>query len=548
MPPVHRFADLLSELQQLERASLPAQAPLILDAFARHTPFASGALYLRDPRGSALRLAAKSRLTVAPEILDAHVRAEDAVRPGPVVVLPLQMHREAVGLLALCSELPAPNDEDLAFARAGAAFLTTLLTNQRLMQETREGDFQLKYRLWELESLYDIGLSIASTLNVDELADEILFRMISLTNARRAALFLRDDARDGAFGFKLYRSFGEVRSEFLEQSLTDQLVREGTPLPFDGSADCLFPGCSAFVAVPIKGSNGAVIGILAAADRETREGGIGAFEENELRLLALFANQVAIALENARLHREALEKQAMQRDLELAATIQRDILPKAIPTMDGVEIAALSRPARQVGGDYHAFFARDGVLTTLVADVAGKSMPAALLVSALHAVIQLLFAEGRELGEIATELNRHIHSWSAENKFATMILIAIDPENETLQYVNAGHNPSYVISDGRIEMIRSHGLPIGILPQTRYLTQTRPFPAGSCVVLYSDGITEAEDIAGEEFGNERLEALLGEHLDASAALIRDQIAAAVDNFVGEAPQKDDETLVIVRRV
>ncbi|HEX2061662.1 MAG TPA: SpoIIE family protein phosphatase, partial [Thermoanaerobaculia bacterium] len=338
-----------------------------------------------------------------------------------------------------------------------------------------------------------------------------------------------------------------VREGFLEGELTDTLLREGKPLTLDGGSACLFPGCGTFVAVPIKGSSDAAIGILAAADRETREGGIGAFEANELRLLSLFGNQVAIALENARLHREALEKQAMERDLELAATIQRDILPKKIPTVPGIEIAALSRPARQVGGDYHAFFQRDGVLTALVADVAGKSMPAALLVSALHAVLQLLFAEGRDIGEIAAELNRHIHSWSAENKFATMIMVSIDPEHETIQYVNAGHNPAYLIVDGRIDTLKSHGLPIGILPTTRYAPQTRPFPAGSCVVLYSDGITEAEDVEGNEFDNERLEALLQEHIDCAPAVIRDQIADAVDAFVGEAPQKDDETLVIVRR-
>jgi sigma-B regulation protein RsbU (phosphoserine phosphatase) len=301
------------------------------------------------------------------------------------------------------------------------------------------------------------------------------------------------------------------------------------------------------VAVPIKGNNDAVIGVLAAADRETREGGIGAFEANELRLLALFGNQVAIALENARLHRDALEKQMMERELELAATIQRDILPKAIPRVEGIETAALARPARQVGGDYHAFFLRDGVFTALVADVAGKSMPAALLVSALHAVLQLLFAEGRELGEIATELNRHIHNWSAENKFITMAMVSIDAEHETLQYVNAGHNPQYVVTNGRIDTLRSHALPIGILPTTRYATQTRPFPAGSCVVLYSDGITEAEDVAGEEFGNERLEELLSEHAHDSPVVLLDVIAGAVDAFVGEASQKDDQTLLVVRR-
>ena len=544
MPLAHRFADFVSELQQLEKTSLIAQGPQILDAFARHTRFDNGALYLRDARGSGLRLAAKSLQCVAPEILELEMRAEDAVTPSPAVVVPLQSHREALGVLALSTEaIDDTMEDDVAFVKAAAAFLSTLITNQRLMQETREGDFQLKYRLWELESLYDIGLSIASTLNVDELADEILFRMISLTNARRAALYLREDG-----GFKLYRSFGDVRAGFRETELVEQLSREGKPLTFEGGSACLFPACATFVAVPIKGNNDAVIGVLAAADRETREGGIGAFEANELRLLALFANQVAIALENARLHQEALEKQAMERDLELAATIQTAILPKAIPHMDGVEIAALSRPARQVGGDYHAFFVRDGVMTALVADVAGKSMPAALLVSALHAVLQLFFAEGRELGEIATELNRHIHNWSAENKFITMIMVAIDPEHETIQYVNAGHNPGYLVINGKLDTIKAHGLPIGILPNTRYATQTRAFPAGACAVLYSDGITEAEDIDGNELGNERLEALLQEHIGCGANLIRDQIAEMVDAFVGEAPHKDDETIVIARRI
>ncbi len=537
MPVAQRFADFITDLQRLERLSLPGEATRILDAFTRHTPFDSGALYLRDGRDAAMRLAAKSQHFVAPEIFD----------PGPAdeahVVIPLRSNREDFGLIALTRGTRGEaSDEDRALVRVAADFLSTMMANQRLLQETREGDFQLKYRLWELESLYDIGLSIASTLNIDELADEILFRMISLTNARRAALYLREGDR-----FVLHRAFGDVRSDFLDNELATRVVEEGEPIGFADGTDCVFPACTAFVAVPIKGSNG-IIGVLAAADRETREGGIGAFEANELRLLSLFATQAAVALENARLHRTALEAQVMERELELAATIQRDILPKSIPTVASIEIAALSRPARQVGGDYHAFFEREGVLTMLVADVAGKSMPAALLVSALHAAIQLLFAEGREIGDIATELNRHIHNWSAENKFITLIMVAIDRESETLEFVNAGHNPAYAILSGKLEQIKSHGLPIGILGQTRYLTQKRPFPAGSTVVLYSDGITEAENLAGDEFGNERLEALLEEYASATPDQMRDRIAGAVDEFVGGAPQKDDETLVIARRV
>ncbi len=542
MSPVSSFAEFLSDLQQLERAAIPSHGLLILDAFARHTQFQAGAVYLRDSRDAVLRLAASSVDYQAPEFLESSAGALP-LHPLPQLVVTIRSQRDEMGLLALArTQAGDPSEEELAFANAAAAFLGAVMTNHRLLQETREGDFQLKYRLWELESLYDIGLSIAGTLNIEELADEILFRMISLTNARRAALFLRQGE-----SFVLYRSFGDVRSEFLAEEITRQLLKEGAPVTFEEGADCIFPNCAALVAVPIRGNN-AVIGVLAAGDRETREGGIGAFEANDLRLLGLFANQVAIALENSRLHRDALEKQVMQREMELAATIQRDILPKRIPQPPGLEIGAWSRPARQVGGDYHTFFERDGTLTVVVADVAGKSMPAALLVSALHAALQLLVEQGRDLGDIATELNRHIHRWSAENKFITMVIVTIDTRNDTLRFVNAGHNPAYVIIDGEIDTLKSHGLPIGILGQSRYTIQQHPFPPGATAVLYSDGITEAENVAGDEFDNPRLEEVLAGSLDASAGEVTKRIAAAVEAFVGEASQKDDQTLVVLRRV
>ena len=537
MPLARRFSEFLDDLQRIEKTRGDAGS-VILDAFTRHTPYSTGAVYLRDPRETALRLAAKTQQMVAPEIFDSEPPAE-IVSFSDHLIVPLRNSREQIGVVTL-ARTPDGSEGDLDIMRAAASFVSTLMTNQRLTHEMREGDFQLKYRLWELESLYEIGLSIAATLNIDELADEILFRTISLTNSRRAALFLREGDC-----FKVYRAFGDVKSDFLDEDLAREIVEQGSPVVFEEGVDSIFPGCVAFVALPIKGNN-ETIGVLAAADRETRDGGIGAFEANDLRLLSSFASQVSIAIENARLHQEALKKQAMERELELAATIQRDILPKSIPRLEKIDIATLSRPARQVGGDYHAFFERDDGLTMIVADVAGKSMPAALLVSALHAAVQLLFAEGRELGEIVTELNKHIHRWSAENKFITMVLASIDTAEETIRFVNAGHNPAYCVVNGRIDQMKSHGLPVGILPTSTYYAQTRPFPPGSTVLLYSDGITEAENTAEEEFGNGRLEELIRSRPDASAAEMRDVIAAAVDEFVGDAPQYDDQTLVIAR--
>jgi len=169
------------------------------------------------------------------------------------------------------------------------------------------------------------------------------------------------------------------------------------------------------------------------------------------------------------------------------------------------------------------------------------------LVSALHAAVQLLVREGRELGEVATELNRHIHRWSAENKFITFIIASIDCESQTLEFVNAGHNPGYVLIGGRLETLKSHGLPIGMLAQSKYMTQTRSFPTGSTVVLYSDGITEAENEAEEEFGMERLATALARGRELPVGQICDRIFADVAEFALGMPQYDDQTLLLVRR-
>lgn len=525
MPQATRLADFLRDLQQLEKAAAQHHGQLILDAFCRHTPAPSGAVWLRDGRANAMQLAA-----CTPAFAAAEHAAEipmDVSSAPPHLLIPIRSHREPLGLIALAD---GNGETDLDSLRAATAFLGTIMANHRLVQEMREGDFQLKYRLWELESLYDIGLSIAATLNMDDLADEILARMISLINARRAGLFLREGER-----FRLFRSFGGEMG--LSETDLVGIIKAHSAVTLEEGA---------LAALPIV-SNNSIIGVLAIGDRETRDG-VGPFEQNDLRLLSLFASQVAIAIENARLHKEALEKQAMQRDLELAATIQAAILPKAIPEVEGIEIATLARPARQVGGDYHAFVQREGVLSLVVADVSGKSMPAALLVSALHATVQLLFAEGRGLGEIATELNRHIHNWSADNKFVTMVMASIDREAGTIEYINAGHNPCYIVGPSSMEMMRSHGLPIGIMGNSRYLPQTRPFPPGSMVVLYSDGITEAENVGEEEFGNERLEQVIRGSLAGGGAAVRDAIAREVDAFTVGAAQYDDQTLVVAQIV
>jgi sigma-B regulation protein RsbU (phosphoserine phosphatase) len=549
---------LFEELQAIEKiapraASAPRRrAETIREVLSRHIPFTRIAVYLDDSQRGELVLVASSEQSGMPEAIGrlSVVREPEAVLrkcdPPADQVVPLASTKEVFGAIVLGGgKLESMDENGRSSLRALGAFLSALLAASRLATEVRDGDFQMRLHLWELESLYDIGLSIASMLDMGQLGDEILVRTMSLVNARRAALYLRRGTR-----FALHQALGGARAQFLDDELSADHVRTllelGEPIAFEKGADCIFPGCETLVAMPIRSSSGEVIGVLAAADREYRDGSVGGFEEGELRLLSRFANQVSIALQNARLHREALDKQAIERDLELAGSIQSNILPRSLPATEGYEIAVLHNPARQLGGDYHTFFERDGIISACVADVSGKSVPAAILVSALHAALQLLFHEERPLGEIAEELNRHIHRWSSESKFITFIIATIDRRAGAIRYVNAGHNPAFIVLDGKVETLHSHGLPIGILGASRYEAQTRPFPAGSLLALYSDGITEANNVEEDEFGPVRFTEILTANERKSCAEIRDIIRDAVHDFAGEAPQYDDQTVVLVR--
>ena len=528
--------ELVGHLNQLDRISIDddtgrhALGEAIVDLLTRLGDSTDAAVWLGSA-GSPAVLAAASPEWNPPERLPLSSADE----------LPLTMISHEGQIFGAITQRGA-GDSSLVDAIAG--YLSIMIANKRLAAQMREGDFQSKMQLLELESLHDIGLSIASTLNLDELTEEVLMRTVTLLNARRAALFLRRGS-----SFELHRSFGEVSKRDLESLLGEasiaRLVDDAAILTDSREAHEVFPDCHSAVLAPIRSERG-TIGVLAAADREVRDG-VGEFEKGDIRTLSMFASQAAIALENARLHYQALEKQAIERELELAATIQQDILPKvAISPDSGFETEVWMRSARQLGGDYHTVLVGSGRVSLCVADVSGKSTPAAILVSAFHAGLHILFAEDRPLGDIATELNRHIHRWSSQNKFITLFLATADRDAGVVRYVNAGHNPGFLVRDNEVFPLRSHGLPIGIMPGSTYETLEDAFPPGSLLVLYSDGLTEAENLDDEEYGYDRLTSVIRKNQTAGLVDLRESIMGDVDTFVGSAPQKDDQTLLLLR--
>ena len=418
--------------------------------------------------------------------------------------------------------------------------LGTCLVNCRLREQVKRQSFEANYRGVELEALYDVGLAIASTLDLDALAEEILIRAVSLLDARRGALYLLDGGEYRAMS----RFGGEARAAFPD-------CGEGS-VPDDA-----LPGTAHLLAAPIAVESDRR-GMLVMADKESRFG-VGPFTPEDRRTLALFANQAAIALENARLHREALEKERYERDMQLAAEIQRQILPKGVPSLPGYEIVGWNRPAREVGGDYYDLLPlavgsfegndeRPERLGVALGDVSGKGVPAALMVSTLHSAIRLLMGKVETGPRLVERLNKHILASSAPNKFITLLVGELDPAVGTFRYVNAGHNPGLLLrSDGTLERLAPGGLPVGLLPGGSYRADRIDLRPGDLLCLYSDGITECTAPDDEELGEARLIELLRGVADRPVGEILEVVEGAVTDFAEGAAQGDDQTMVLIRR-
>jgi sigma-B regulation protein RsbU (phosphoserine phosphatase) len=462
---------------------------------------------------------------------------DSAGREAPIAI-PLTVQEEALALLVL--ERPPADPVGFASVTAHAA---RLLDSLRMADRVQKADFELKYRVWELQSLYDVGLSIAGTLDLDSLAEEILYKSISLLNARTGTLIVCDRAADTPV---YVRHLGEPLLDGESARLLPSTVlrcntiQERVGLLANAPAEKL-------LAVPIL-ADGRWLGVLVVADKENRGGSIDDFTEADERVASLFANQAAIALENARLHREAVEKEKMEREMELAASIQKTILPDTLPDVPGLVISGANRPTKQVGGDYFDVYPlADGRTAFCVADVSGKGVPAALLVSTVHACLHLLVPNNAsDLPGLVARVNRHLVGFSSTRKFATLFIAVYDPAAGTLTYVNAGHNPGLWISPGGVGLLPSGGVPVGMMPGVVHKQASIRVAPGDTILLYSDGITEALNGNDEEFGMERLTALAIAGRTEAPAEISRRIFGAVNDFTTGVAQYDDQTVLIAR--
>ncbi len=284
-----------------------------------------------------------------------------------------------------------------------------------------------------------------------------------------------------------------------------------------------------------------------------------AYSSGDRQLMAACAGQFALIIENAHLTDRVLEQETLRRDLALAAEVQRRLLPQKPPASGAASWGAFSLPARSVGGDYYDFVnIGDHGIGIALADVAGKGIAAALIMAVVHASLRIIAAEGNiSLPQLAARMNSFLHRSTGANSYATFFYAQLDNQNRQLRYVNAGHNPPYLVralnvssspgaTGATVEELTTGGMIIGMFPVASYEDATVSLNSGDLLLAFTDGVTEALNAVEEEFGEERLKHLVRDLAHLPVEDITARISQELRRWIGEAPQHDDLTFVVMK--
>ena len=272
-------------------------------------------------------------------------------------------------------------------------------------------------------------------------------------------------------------------------------------------------------------------------------------DPSEERLFMAVANQVAAAIENARLYQEALEKERLEYELSLASSIQEQLLPREQPKVPGYDIFGLSVPCELIGGDFYDFIpAPSGRLGLGIADGAGKGVPGALLMAIAHTALHVHTEHITSPREILTRTNRQLCARSRPGQFVTLFYGLLAPLTATFTYANAGHNAPLLLRQGQWLALEAEGIILGVDENASFEQREVTLEEGDLLALYTDGVTEAINDADQLFGTDRLKAVLAANARASSEEIARTVVAAVTDFARGQPQHDDITLVLLKVV
>lgn len=459
-------------------------------------------------------------------------------------VLPVCHHNELFAVLALGAPMGALGSEELRYMSLVGTITANALQNARTKKSLLQANAQVGARNLMLTALFETAREFSAVLNRDEILRMLSYRLMGQTMVSRFALFVKNE--DDEYASAINRLGVPVPPEVVEEFISVNLSATSQYTTPSAGTTAFTTKANIQVASLMK-AHGEVKGLLLVSGRLRG----GDFTPDELHFIEALGNTAMAALENARLFAEEVEKQRMESELHLAKDIQRQLLPEIIPASPQFDIAGENISSKQVGGDYFDVVALDADrLMIAIADVSGKGIPAALIMANVQAALRALSPLELPLPDFVARINTIVYHNTRADKFVTFFCGILDVRSGELRYINAGHNPPMLLrSDGTIEELSIGGLVLGILdPSLPYDEGAVCCHIDDMLVMYTDGVSESMSENAEEFGEERLRNLVLEMDDCTAEEGVRRIISAVQEHAGDAPQSDDITLLVVRRL
>jgi serine phosphatase RsbU (regulator of sigma subunit) len=403
-----------------------------------------------------------------------------------------------------------------------------------------------------LQLLVEASKTLTSTLDLCQVFDSILELATRHTGADRATLFLVDVEAGELWSLiaqgldhkEIRLPIGKGLAGWVAQNgLTLNLPDAHQDPRFDPRFDELFAyRTRSILVMPVRSREGRVIGVLELLNKRG-----GPFSIADIQLIDDISVHSAIALENARLHRDSLERQRVEQELALARAIHASLLPRRQPQIEGFDVAVRQVTCSRVGGDYYDLvpLSRSSHLF-VIADVEGRGTRAALGASSVRTALYALAGSVRSLEQIATQLNESV--LESGGRSASVFLGILDGPGRRLHYVNAGHPPPVVVGPQGAFPLKQGGAVMGALPSARFERGVRRFAPGEVLLAYTDGITESTGFGGREYGMERLVMVAGSHVEQSAREIVDAVCNDVEAHASldGGLDQDDRVLVAIR--
>jgi sigma-B regulation protein RsbU (phosphoserine phosphatase) len=419
-------------------------------------------------------------------------------------------------------------------------------------------DDERERRNEKTQILSTLALEFLADRPMSELFDFILDRVIFLLRPTRAAIALLGDDHVSFANVKLRRLDATESTDLtISRTLLRDVVEgrkvvsyidtnqnDGENDKFARAQSIIAQSILSAVCAPLLVAD-AVLGVLYIDFTSGR----GVVAEDDVRLLAQIARFAAVTLERTRLREEAFAKAKIDEELRTAYKIQRRLLPDALPEIEGYRFAGTNRPCKTVSGDYYDVVVRpDGRIYFVIADVSGKGITAALVMSSVATAFAIFTRTDPTPADLLRDINAILAPKTSPSKFVTMVAGVLDPATGVVDFANAGHVSPLVVSKSGVEAMSSTDIVVGILPDAQYRNQTLTLRTGDSLVLFTDGVTEAENIAEEQLGLDPISEMLLSMHSSEASAILDRIDTYVAEYIGEVPAGDDVTMLAMTRL